>query len=87
LEKFKCLRLAYQAIGDGGTAPTVLNAANEAAVHAFLDERLAFGDIPRMVDSALQRHENNRAVDLEHVINADHWARDFVQAQLRRVEL
>ena len=85
LEKFKCLRLAYQAIDEGGTAPTVLNAANEVAVHAFLDERLRFGDIPRMVDSALQRHENHQAADLENVISADRWARAFVGAQLRRV--
>jgi 1-deoxy-D-xylulose-5-phosphate reductoisomerase len=84
LEKFKCLRLAYQAITDGGTAPTVLNAANEVAVQAFLNERLRFLDIPRLVDSALQRHQNHRAVDLERVISADRWARDFVQAELQR---
>jgi 1-deoxy-D-xylulose-5-phosphate reductoisomerase len=85
LEKFKCLRLAYQAIADGGTAPTVLNAANEEAVHAFLDEKLLLGDIPRLVDSALQRHENHRVVDLENVVSADRWAREFVGEQLRRV--
>ncbi len=85
LDKFKCLRLAYQAITDGGTAPTVLNAANEVAVHAFLDERLRFGDIPRMVDGALQRHENHQATTLENVVSADRWAREFVGEQLRRV--
>lgn len=85
LDKFKCLRLAYQAITDGGTAPTVLNAANEVAVHAFLDERLRFGDIPRLVDSALQRHQNHQAIDLENVISADRWAREFVDEQLLRV--
>jgi len=85
LEKFKCLRLAYQAIDEGGTAPTVLNAANEVAVHAFLDERLMFGDIPRMVDRALQRHENHQAADLENVVAADRWAREFVGEQLRRM--
>jgi 1-deoxy-D-xylulose-5-phosphate reductoisomerase len=83
-DKFACLRLAYQAIENGGTAPTVLNAANEVAVHAFLDERLSFLDIPRMVDSALQQHNNHRAVDLESVISADRWARDFVRAELQR---
>ncbi len=83
-DKFACLRLAYQAIENGGTAPTVLNAANEVAVHAFLDERLGFLDIPRMVDSALQRHQNHRAADLEAVISADQWAREFVRDELRR---
>jgi len=84
LDKFACLRLAYQAIADGGTAPTVLNAANEIAVHAFLDEQLKFVDIPRMVDSALQRHQNHRAADLDAVISADRWAREFVQAELHK---
>lgn len=84
LDKFSCLRLAYEAIAHGGTAPTVLNAANEEAVHAFLDERLNFSDIPRMIDSALQHHENYHAVDLQSVIAADRWARDFVHAELQR---
>lgn len=84
LDKFACLRLAYQAIADGGTAPTVLNAANEVAVQAFLSERLRFLDIPRVIDRALQCHHNHRAVDLKSVISADRWARDFVQAELQR---
>lgn len=84
LEKFTCLRLAYEAIAHGGTAPTVLNAANEEAVCAFLDKRLGFNDIPRLIDGALQQHPNRRAVDLDSVIAADSWAREFVHAELRR---
>jgi len=84
LDKFSCLRLAYQAITDGGTAPTVLNAANEEAVLAFLDERLKFGDIAQMVDGALQRHHHHREVELESVMAADRWARNFVHEELER---
>src|SRR5690606_16619355 len=53
LEKFPCLRLAYEALRKGGTAPAVLNAANEAAVALFLNERLRFVDIPRVIEAVL----------------------------------
>ena len=55
LEAFPCLRLAREAAQAGGTAPCILNAANEVAVHAFLSERLAFNDIPVVIEQALQR--------------------------------
>src|SRR5207248_9990905 len=53
LDAFPCLRLAREAAVAGGTAPCVLNAANEVAVHAFLDERLRFGEIPRVIETTL----------------------------------
>jgi 1-deoxy-D-xylulose-5-phosphate reductoisomerase len=53
--KFPCLRLAYDALGAGGTAPAVLNAANEVAVAQFLDEQISFVDIPRVIERALER--------------------------------
>jgi len=82
LEKFFCLRLAYDALREGGTAPAVLNAANEEAVHAFLRERIRFDQISHLVDSALQRHENHRRADFDGVLMADRWARDFVKQQI-----
>jgi 1-deoxy-D-xylulose-5-phosphate reductoisomerase len=53
VETFPALRLAREAAAAGGTAPCVLNAANEVAVHAFLDGRVGFGDIPRLIERAL----------------------------------
>ncbi len=55
LDRFPCLRLAFDALDAGGTAPAVLNAANEAAVALFLDEKIGFTDIPRLVEAALER--------------------------------
>jgi 1-deoxy-D-xylulose-5-phosphate reductoisomerase len=82
LEKFVCLRLAYEALREGGTAPAVLNAANEEAVHAFLREAIRFDQIPCLVDRALQKHRNHRRPDFDGVLAADRWARDFVKQQI-----
>ncbi len=81
-EKFVCLRLAYEALREGGTAPAVLNAANEEAVHAFLAETIGFDRIPHLVDNALQKHQNHRRPDFDGVLAADRWARDFVKKQI-----
>lgn len=77
-EKFPCLKLAYRALRAGGTMPAVLNAANEVAVAAFLNEKIKFGDIPRLIQSACDAHELHPAADLETVLNADKWARNWV---------
>jgi 1-deoxy-D-xylulose-5-phosphate reductoisomerase len=82
LEKFVCLKLAYEALREGGTAPAVLNAANEEAVHAFLGEAIRFDQISHLVDRALQKHRNHRRVDFDGVLAADRWARDFVRQQI-----
>jgi 1-deoxy-D-xylulose-5-phosphate reductoisomerase len=81
-EKFVCLRLAYEALRAGGTAPAVLNAANEEAVHAFLREAIRFDQIAHLVDRALQSHANHRRADFDGVLAADRWARDFVKQQI-----
>ncbi len=78
LEKFPCLKLAYRALRTGGTMPAVLNAANEVAVAAFLNEKIKFGDIPRLIQSACDTHELLPAADIEAVVNADKWARNWV---------
>lgn len=77
-EKFPCLKLAYRALRAGGTMPAVLNAANEVAVAAFLNEKIKFGDIPRLIQSACDAHDLHPAADLETVLNADKWARNWV---------
>ena len=55
-ERFPCLALAYQALRTGGTAPAVLNAANEVAVDAFLNKKISFLDIPRLIKHVLEKH-------------------------------
>ena len=72
---FRSLDLAYAAGRAGGTAPAVLNAANEVAVAAFLDERVSFQAIPGIVERVLERHSVTRADTLDAVEAADQWAR------------
>jgi 1-deoxy-D-xylulose-5-phosphate reductoisomerase len=74
-ETFPCPGLAIAAARRGGTYPCVLNAANEEAVEAFLAERLRFGDIPRVIESVLERHEGAAEPALEDVLAAEGWAR------------
>ena len=79
LERFPCVGFAYQAIETGGTAPAVLNAANEIAVAAYLEERIGFLQIPEVIGETLERHERREASDLETVLAADAWAREEAQ--------
>lgn len=76
LDRFPCLGLAYDALKTGGTMPAVLNAANEVAVQAFLDERIGLADIASINKSVMDEHSCVPATSLESVINADAWARN-----------
>ncbi|OGT18662.1 MAG: 1-deoxy-D-xylulose-5-phosphate reductoisomerase [Gammaproteobacteria bacterium RBG_16_57_12] len=83
LERFPCLRLAYEAIRLNGTAPAVLNAANEVAVAAFLERRLAFVDIPRLIEHVMSQVSVKPANSLEAILAEDHLARQMAQAYLK----
>ncbi len=76
LERFPCLALAFDAWRAGGTAPAILNAANEVAVQAFLERRLAFTDIARVIDRTLSACDSGDAHSLEAVLAADALARE-----------
>lgn len=75
LERFPCLRLAYKAIDAGGIMPTVLNAANEIAVEAFLNEDVRFTDIPLIIERCMEKFEAKAADTLEIILDADQQAR------------
>ena len=75
-DMFPCLSYAYKAIEAGGTVPAVLNAANEIAVYAFLDNEIGFNDIPTVIRSTVERHTVNSFPELDDVIEADRWARE-----------
>jgi len=75
-EKFPCLGLAYKALHAGGTAPAVLNAANEVAVEEFLNNKIGFHEIPQIIESVLDSHQPQNADNLETVLAADAWARE-----------
>jgi 1-deoxy-D-xylulose-5-phosphate reductoisomerase len=77
--KFPCLRLAYEAMEATGTAPAILNAANEVAVERFLDEQIGFTDIPRAVEQALTQIPVRPEPTLDDLVVADEEARRFVK--------
>jgi 1-deoxy-D-xylulose-5-phosphate reductoisomerase len=78
--RFPCLRLAREAAEAGGTAPAALNAANEVAVEAFLDRRLAFMNIPNVIECVMEQHRNVAVTSLQDVLDADEWARSNARA-------
>lgn len=82
--RFPCLRLAYAALRQGGTAPAMLNAANEVAVAAFLQRQIGFTDIPRLIEAVLERSAPGETHALADVIHADETARLEAQAWLER---
>lgn len=84
-DQFPLLGLARQAGIEGGTAPTVLSASDEVAVHAFLDGRIGFVDIPAIVQQALDEHETAGVTDLDVVFAADEWARGYAASLISRV--
>jgi len=82
LDRFPCIALAYKALREGGTLPAVLNAANEEAVKAFIDERISLTDIPTIIQRVMDNHSSEPALSLETVLNADHSARLSASAEI-----
>jgi 1-deoxy-D-xylulose-5-phosphate reductoisomerase len=76
-KRFPSLSMAYQALKSGGSAPTILNAANEVAVAAFLDGKIGFLDIVRVVEKALERMPSKPMATLAHVHEIDTMTRDM----------
>ncbi|OGU30122.1 MAG: 1-deoxy-D-xylulose-5-phosphate reductoisomerase [Ignavibacteria bacterium GWA2_55_11] len=75
LVRFPALPIAYEALASGGTAPAVLNAANEIAVGAFLDKQIGFTAIAGIIRQSLDRHTIHASPEFEHILEADAWAR------------
>jgi len=77
-DKFECLKLAYSVLKTGGTAPCILNAANEVAVEKFLKGIIRFSEIPALINKALDNIENHSNPDIETIIECDKLTRNFV---------
>ena len=75
-ERFPCLRLAIDAMEIGKTMPAVLNAANEIAVQAFLEELISYKDIAELIHMVMQNHNPSPLKELQDVLIADRWARE-----------
>ncbi len=78
-DKFECLKIAYEVAKLGGTYPTVLNAANEIAVEAFLNRKIKFTEIPEMIKKAIDAHKPTFNPDLEDILRVDLETRKFVK--------
>jgi 1-deoxy-D-xylulose-5-phosphate reductoisomerase len=86
-ERFPALGLAYRALRTGGTMPAVLNAANEAAVEAFLEERVGFLQIPRLIQETMERHQTRQSISLEDILYAHSWAQQEARKIINRGKL
>jgi 1-deoxy-D-xylulose-5-phosphate reductoisomerase len=84
-ERFPCIELAYRALRAGGTMAAAMNAANEEAVRAFLDERIPLTDIPRVIEEVMDGHETGRVENLEVVLEADRAARSAAASIIERI--
>src|SRR5436190_2197804 len=85
LERFPCLSLAYDALKKGGTTPAVLNAANEVAVEAFLDEKIGLDDIAAINEAVIKEHSTAPADSLDAVLDADAWGRERATIKLNEL--
>lgn len=83
LERFRCLGFAYEAGRMGGTILTAMNAANEAAVSAFLREKITFLQIEDLIDNVMQSHNNIQNPDLETILSVDKETRKIVEGMIK----
>jgi 1-deoxy-D-xylulose-5-phosphate reductoisomerase len=86
-DRFPCLRLAYRALEAGSSHAVVLNAANEVAVASYLEERIAFVSIPRVIEQTLAAHTAVPVTTLDAVRDVDRWTRHYSQNVARGLEL
>lgn len=82
MDVFPCLSIAYECLKKGGTSCSVLNAANEVLVEKFLKDEIGFYDIPKYIKEAVDNHLFIKNPDLEDIIEADEWARNFVEVMV-----
>src|SRR5688572_21034490 len=85
LDRFPCIALAYRALREGGTLPAAMNAANEEAVQAFIEERIALTDIPRVIEAVMDEHQTKAVSDLLVVLEADSSARALAQNEIHKL--
>ncbi len=85
IDRFPCINLAYRALDTGGTLPAAMNAANEEAVRAFIEERIGFTDIPRIIATVMDDHNSQPADTLSAVLEADKSARLAAASEIQKL--
>jgi len=84
-DRFPCLSLAYRALRAGGTLPAAMNAANEEAVQAFIDERISLTDIPLVIEAVMDGHQTQPATKLTTILEADGSARLAAATEIQKL--
>ena len=87
LDRYPCLKLAYQSIKIGETMPAILNASNEVAVNAFLEGAIKFTEIPLLIQRVMEDHDVKPVHTVEDILKADHWARERAKTTIERGKL
>jgi len=85
LDRFPCIMLAYRALNEGGTLAAAMNAANEEAVAAFLDERICLTEIPQVIEQVMNNHSNEPAKDIQTILDVDHESRLAAGAAIENI--
>ena len=78
--KFPCMRLAFDALEQEGTAPALLNVVNEYSVYRFLNNEISFIEIPQLIERALDEHDFIKEPSIDDVLNIEIWAQEFVKS-------
>jgi 1-deoxy-D-xylulose-5-phosphate reductoisomerase len=87
LDRYPCLKLAYQSIKIGETMPAILNASDEVAVNAFLEGAIKFTEIPLLIQRVMEDHDVKPVHTVEDILKADHWARERAKTIIERGKL
>ena len=82
LEKFPCIRLAYEALEKGGSSPIVLNVANDSVVAAFLEGLIPFTQIPTLIENTINKHDWTNDPNLDDISELSGWTSQFIQEQI-----
>ncbi len=86
LNKFRCIKLAYEALEVGGSMPAVMNAANEIAVESFLNRKIGFLDIPAVIEKVMSIHKSFATDDILSIIKIDRWARNVANNIIENIK-
>ena len=82
-DTFECINICKKAVQIGGTLPAAINGANEEAVKLFLNDKISFLDIQNVLNKVLDKYEKNNLSNVEDILRADSWARNFVNAYFK----
>ena len=85
VDRFPCIALAYRALREGGTLPAAMNAANEEAVRAFIEEQISLTDIPVVIEAVMNGHRNQPATELDTILDADRTARQSAASEIQKL--